>query len=140
MTTSLQELLSSFSLPTSPATHFSPEEQKMLYETGYSFYEANDWSRAADIFMQLILSDPFEERYWRGLASSRQMESKYRDAVHAWALVALLAEKDPLAHFHAAECLFSLNEKEEAKKALASAEARNPTEELKGKIELLKRL
>ena len=94
------------------------EEQAHLYTLGFHFYEGGDYQNAAQSFTKLILSNPFGEKYWRGLASSRQMQKDFLAAVHAWSIVVLLAENDPIPHFHAAECLLSLNEKEDAFKAL----------------------
>ena len=46
------------------------------------------------------------------------MEGKYLEALYGWAFTSLLSPQDPEAHFHAAECLLSLGQKQEALKAL----------------------
>ncbi len=117
-------------------------QQEILYGTSRGLYEAGNYAEASDFFTQLILSEPFHELYWRGLAGARQMEKKYPEALHAWALVALLADRDPLPHFHAAECFLSLNDKPQALKALDCAQERLSTDhaELRAKINLLKEL
>jgi len=120
------------------------DEQEMLYMSGYGLYEAGNYEDAAPLFTRLVLADPFVEKYWRGLASCHQMNRNYTQALHAWALSALLKEQDPWPHFHAAECLLSLNEKEEALKALKAVEERLKDEEghrvLKGKVDTLKQV
>ncbi len=114
------------------------EQERQFYAIAFGLYEKGDYRGAAQLFTQLVLTDPFSEHYWQGLASSRQMAREYLAAVHAWSLVALLKEKDPLPHFHAAECLLSLDDKEEALKALDAALEFCRNERLREKINLLK--
>lgn len=120
----------------------SSMESSEIYAMGYSSYTSGNFEQAAALFTSLVLANPHEERSWRGLASSKQMQGSYQAALRAWALVALLAESDPLPHFHAAECLTSLQEKEDALKALNIAEGllKEPSCELKSKIQLLKKI
>ena len=117
----------------------SPAERETLYRTAFCAYEGGDYAQASMVFTELVLDEPFEERYWRGMAASRQMEQKYPESLHAWALVALLAGQDPIPHFHAAECLISLGDREDALRALKAAEDRvgNNTE-LEQKIQVLR--
>lgn len=118
-----------------------PEKIGEFYTCAFGLYERGDYRSAAQLFTQLILTDPFVEDYWRGLASAKQMAREYEAALHAWSLCALLKEEDPLPHFHAAECLLSLEEKEDALKALDAALDRcSDNESLKEKIALLKNI
>jgi type III secretion system low calcium response chaperone LcrH/SycD len=112
--------------------------QRQLYATAFEMYEKGDYRSAWQLFTQLVLSDPFSEHYWLGLASSKQMARDYKAATYAWSLVALLKEGDPMPHFHAAECFLSLDEKEEALKALDAALNLCKEERLHEKINLLK--
>ena len=115
------------------------EMERQLYFTAFGLYEKGDYRSAGQLFTQLVLSDPYSEHYWKGLASSKQMARDYMAAVHAWSMVALLDEGDPLSHFHAAECFLSLEEKEEALKALdAALNLCRTDEQLRDKINLLK--
>jgi type III secretion system low calcium response chaperone LcrH/SycD len=120
----------------------SLEEQEQLYAMSYHFYQKGDYATAAQFFTKLVSMNPFMGKYWRGLASSEQMRKEYLAAVHAWCLVALLEERDPLAHFHAAECLFSLNDTHEGLKALQAAESLlgAQDESLRDKILVLKKV
>src|SRR5579871_3448065 len=97
------------------------EMERQFYATAFGLYEKGDYRSASQLFTQLVLTDPFSAHYWQGLASSKQMGREYMAAVHAWCMIALLSEKDPMPHFHAAECFLSLEEKEEALKALDAA-------------------
>lgn len=101
---------------------FSLKERETLYAAAYGIYDVGDYEKGADLFTHLILHDPFDVRFWKGLAASHQMQKHYLDALKAWAIVCLLSGQDPTGHFHAAECYLSLDEIEEAKKALKCAE------------------
>ena len=120
------------------------EEQKTLHLSAVTFYQQKNYALSEPLFTQLCLSNPFQEAFWRGLASSLQMLSKWKEALHAWCIVALLQDQDPLPHFHAAECFYLLNEKEETRKALLQAEKRiegaKDPETVKNNINLLKTL
>lgn len=114
------------------------EKEREFYAVAYGLYEKGDYRGAAQLFTQLVLTHPFNEHYWQGLASAKQMAREYLASVHAWSLVALLREGDPEPHFHAAECLLSLDEKEEALKALNAALEFCKEEQMREKINLLK--
>jgi type III secretion system low calcium response chaperone LcrH/SycD len=105
------------------STHsFSVQEQEELYTLAYQLYDQGRYGDCVHCFTKLALCNPFIQPYWSGLASSHQMQKSYKEALPAWGVAALLNEKDPLPHFHAAECYFSLKEFDEAVKALNSAE------------------
>ena len=115
------------------------EMERQFYATAFGLYEKGDYRGASQLFTQLVLTDPYSEHYWQGLAGSKQMARDYMAAVHAWSLLALLREGDPLPHFHAAECFLSLDEKEEALKALdAALDFCRNNATLREKIHLLK--
>ena len=114
------------------------EQERQVYATAFGLYEAGDYRAAALLFTQLVLTNPYSEYYWQGLASSKQMAHEYHAALHAWGLCALLDENNPLPHFHAAECCLSLDDKEEALKALSAALERCRDDAMREKITLLK--
>jgi type III secretion system low calcium response chaperone LcrH/SycD len=119
-----------------------PLEQEKTYSAAYSLYQQGDYQAATQLFRALVFSDAFNESYWRGLASSHQMQTEFQEALQAWALVALLSQHDPYPHFHAAECLLSLKELEEGQKALNCAETllTEAHLDLRDKITLLKKI
>jgi type III secretion system low calcium response chaperone LcrH/SycD len=98
------------------------EQQETLYGTAYGLYETGSYGQAADFFTHLLFHCPFETRFWKGLASCRQMEGSYEASLRAWAILCLLSPSDPFPHFHAAECLLSIGDVLEAEKALCSAQ------------------
>lgn len=105
------------------ADAFSPQQQEQLYALGYQYYNQARYTDAVDCFTKLSLCNPFMQPYWYALASSEQMQAHYTEALHAWGVIALLQEKNPQPHFHAAECYFSMQEFDEAFKALRIAES-----------------
>lgn len=128
---------------TSHLRTFTPADLETLYSSAYHFYNQGSYVKASDLFMQLTLSNPYEETYWRGLASTYQMQSLWNEALHAWSLCAILKENDPLPHYHAAECLYSQQEMEDALKALTQARLRCKEDDdivLLSKIQVLQEL
>ncbi len=128
-------------LPLQSAKPLDGPLEEALYGTAFAFYEVGSYAKGAQLFTQLLLSDPFASRYWKGLAACRQLMGEYTASLHAWGLLALLQDGDPLPHFHAAECLLSLNEDQEAFKALDAAKMclkDRSDDELSEKIELLR--
>ena len=118
---------------------FSKQEIEIIYASGYRFYQQGAYEKAAELFTTLVMYDPFDQRSWKGLAAARQMDQKYQAAVQAWGVLALLSGHAPDAHFHAAECLLSWGEREEALKALQYAEQTlNSNTDLSAKLQTLK--
>jgi len=101
---------------------YSKRERETIYSSAFGKYATGDYEEAADSFTHLILHDPYDSRFWKGLAASRQMQRKYQAALHAWAAFALVSGHSPEGHFHAAECYLSMGEIKEAEKALKLAE------------------
>lgn len=117
----------------------SDEEMEQFYAYGFAQYNSGNWNEAADVFRVLCTRRPLESRFWFGLGATLQEAKSYTDSLHAWAMAALLREEDPFPHFHAAECYFSIENKEEASKALNEAEIRMGKQHpLRKRIELLK--
>ncbi len=117
----------------------SDEYLEQFYAYGFAQYGTGNWTEAADVFRVLCTRRPLEERFWFALGASLQQARSYSDALHAWSMAALLSPENPLPHFHAAECCFSLQNKDDGAKALKEAEQRlkNP-DPLQGKIAILK--
>lgn len=102
----------------------SDETARDFYTLGFSLYQAGSFEEASRVFQVLSIQKPLEYKHWFGLASSLQERKEYEKALPAWAMAAVLDQSLPYPHFHAAECAFSLDRKEEAKAALESAFSR----------------
>lgn len=96
---------------------------KEIYRTAHQLYRNGCFADAESLFRLLTTCDPKNLAFWMGLGASLQMQKKYKDAVDTYGAAALLDEEelDPYSHFHAAECLFALQENKRALIALASA-------------------
>lgn len=120
----------------------SDEDVERFYAFGFAHYGAGNWSEAARVFQVLCTRRPLEPKYWFALGATLQEGKSYEDALHSWAMAALLKKGDPYPHFHAAECCISLEMKEDAAKALGESEVRILSVEehpLRDKIDLLRR-
>lgn len=117
----------------------SDSDAELFYSHAFSHYQSGNWAEAADIFRVLCTRRPLDSRFWFGLGATLQEGGSYFDALHAWAMSALLQKDDPYPHFHAAECCFSLGDQNEAVKALREASLRiDRAHPLSDKIALLK--
>jgi type III secretion system low calcium response chaperone LcrH/SycD len=117
------------------------EEVEKFYSYGFAHYGTGNWDEAADVFRVLCTRRPLEPKFWFALGATLQEAGSYKQALHSWAMAALLNKKDPYPHFHAAECCFSLQRAKEAALALAESEeriARSSTHPLFDKIGILK--
>lgn len=132
-------LLAPFKAQIEAMTPLSKEERETVYAAAYGLYEVGDYRKAAGLFTHLLFHNPFDPRFWKGLASAEQMGKRYQEALHAWAVLSLLQPHQADAHFHAAECLLSCNDPKEAQKALKLALAHCPEKEkgLLAKIETI---
>ena len=99
-----------------------------FYVYAYSLYQSGKAKEASEVFEILCARDPLESTYWTGLAASLQECREWERATKAWAMNALLEPEDPLPHFHAAQCCWSLGAKEGLK---------DPKHPLVGPIEVL---
>lgn len=123
------------------ALSLGEEEVERFYAYGFAHYGSGKWDEAADVFRVLCTRRPLEARFWFALGATLQEAGSYKDALHSWAMAALLKAEDPYPHFHAAESYFSLRMREDAAKALAESETRvraEPDHPLKDKIALLR--
>lgn len=119
----------------------SEEEVERFYAYGFAQYGSGNWAEAADVFRILCTRRPLDPRFWFGLGATLQEAGEYNDALHSWAMAALLKTDDPYPHFHAAECSFSLLSPKQAAIALKDAEERIKNElghPLKERISLLR--
>jgi len=140
---SLQEVLEDIekSLPENGGIlmqDFTEEDVHLLYELGFNLYQVGDYKKGEEIFKRLVIACPLEKNHWRGLGSCLQMQQKYEEALVSWSMCTIVDPQNPLPHFHAAECLFSLDQLDDALQALKAAENRDNEKTFVGKISALK--
>lgn len=105
------------------ACGLSNSSLEALYEQAYDHYTSGRGLEAARSFGLLIALNPFQQKFWMGLAASQHLEQQYEKALQAYALAALLDDQDPVPHYHAAQCYLAMGNKRDAIKALELAEA-----------------
>lgn len=98
------------------------ENLQDLFKMAESHLEKGHYKEAEDFFITLTSSSPFEFKFWKGLAKTRQLAGHYESSLKSLSVAALLEPKDPTVHLRAAECFILLCKKSEALKALALAE------------------
>ena len=99
----------------------SQDTIEAFYAFGHALYEGGKYENAMHFFRFLTLVDSQNRKHWMGLGAAYQMLKEYERALQCYGFAALQNEKDPKAHFHAAECFFSLNQAENGAEALNSA-------------------
>lgn len=107
-----------------PPASFTHEDISLLYSLGVNLYDHSQYEDAKIVFQRLVLAQSHEARFWIALGASLQMLKSYEEALTAWAMASLIEDSNPVPHFHAAECLFSVHQYDEAHKALQEAKQR----------------
>lgn len=127
----LKDLTEHFSMPTADidadqflalADDKTGELGAQVYESASNYYQNGQYKLAASSFQSLALVEPGNPYYWIGLGASYQMLNDYTQALTSYAIAATLDETNPEIHYHAAECLFSVNQPQQGLAALSSAE------------------
>ena len=122
-----------------PPSEFTPETIEALYGMGHQMYTTGAYGQASHIFRVLTLLDAGRKRNWMTLASSLQMTKQFEEAVEMYSIAGLMDENDPYVHFHAAECLYLVGDKDRGIMALNSAEEIAAGQQVKD-INLINRL
>lgn len=118
-----QDLLSKVSalVESQDTVNISPEVHAALYGMAYHFYRNGKYEESRRFFRFLTLFDALDRRCWMGLAASYHMLKDYSAAIECYSVAAVQNPNDPYAHWHAAECFFSIGKTKEALEALDSA-------------------
>ena len=87
-----------------------PQKIEAFYALGHRFYMRKDYKKAEEIFAYAYFFDHLNLPIVKGLASARKMQGKFKEALQAYALAALLDMEDPAISFHAGECFFALGD------------------------------
>ena len=74
-------------------------------------YYQGKYEDAAKVFSYLNTLGPSDYRFVLGLAASlHRLGTRYEEAVRAYIFASSFDPKDPLPHFHAADCFIKMNE------------------------------
>ena len=99
-------------------SNYLDKDVKLLHNIAHKHYFCDQFKEAEVLFLRLVLARPAEKIYWQGLASCRQMQKKYEEALIAWAMASSLDEKELSFLLFGAECLLHLNQEDEVKSIL----------------------
>lgn len=92
-----------------------------IYSQAYNMYNTGKYDEASVIFRLLLLLDPLESKYGLGLAAAAQMMKDYQLAFTMYNMVFVTDPENPLAHYHAADCLIQMDTPEMAHEELKKA-------------------
>lgn len=85
----------------------SAEECALLYTLAYHLYENGKYIDSQRIFRFLTICEPFDRRYWMGLAASYLLLKNYAGALECYSVAAVQGPHDPYVHLYAADCFFA---------------------------------
>lgn len=108
ITAILTEALNKGALP-KQALHLSDEAMEAIYGQGYNLYNQGRYKEASYVFRLLMLLDYMTPKYALGLAASLHRLKEYTSAANVYLLCGTLDTKNPLPHYHAADCYMQLN-------------------------------
>lgn len=92
------------------------EQLEAGYTLGYNLYTAGNYADAETMFRALCLYDHNDERFWMGLAGSRQALGDLAGAVDAYGMAGMAgALGDPTPFVHAGLCYMKMGDKENAR-------------------------
>ena len=95
------------------------EEMNAVYSVAHNFYVTGRFADAETVFKFLVVVDHLNPKYWIGLGAVRQVQKRFKEAIEAYANVAVnLDVKNVKASYYAAECYLALGDRENAKSAV----------------------
>jgi type III secretion system low calcium response chaperone LcrH/SycD len=97
----------------------SQDSIEALYFIAYGCYNQGKYDDAVYYFRTLTSLDTRTKKHWMGLGASLQMQKNYQKAIEAYENAAAIDPTDPYVHFHAADCLHSQGNIQDALFALS---------------------
>jgi type III secretion system low calcium response chaperone LcrH/SycD len=98
----------------------TPRHLECMYGVAHDLYGQGRYEQAAAMFGTLMRHDHTDRRFVLGHAACLQMQGQHAAAVTNYALAAAMDLDDPVATFHACECLLALGHRTEAIEGLQS--------------------
>lgn len=94
-----------------------------IHSMAYVYYRNQHYREADALFRILVISDPKNHKYWKGLGAAMQMEKNYKGALDCYQRVDKLLnhQSDAYIDIHCADCYFALGQIAEGLKTLHSA-------------------
>lgn len=89
-----------------------------FYKIGSGCYQQKDLDSASSIFRILTFLDARVYQHWLSLGIVNQCQKRFDEAIHAFALAAVLNGNDPSCRFYAAKCYLEQKRYKDAKEEL----------------------
>lgn len=102
-------------------TTITDQEAEAVYCLGTQLINQRQFFKAERLFEFLCHLDHYCAKYWLGLGASRQLQSKHKEALQAYAMAGMNDLKNPVPHLRASECFLSLNRPDDAENAATAA-------------------
>lgn len=90
------------------ALRIGDETMEAMYAQGYNLYNQGKYKEASYVFRLLMLLDYLTPKYALGLAACLHRQKDYKSAANVYLLCGTLDSKNPLPHYHAADCYIQL--------------------------------
>lgn len=99
----------------------SADQLLLMYSSAYHLYGHGKYIDSKRLFRFLTICEPFDRRYWMGLAASLLQIKDYKGSLECYSVAAIQDPDDPYVHLYAADCLFALKKVKEGIRTLESA-------------------
>ena len=90
------------------ALKLSDDTMEAIYGQAYNLYNQGKYKEASYVFRLLMLLDYLTAKYMMGLAACQHRLHDYKQAANTYILCGTLDSKNPLPHYHAADCYLQL--------------------------------
>jgi len=91
------------------ALKLGDDTMEAIYGQAYNLYNQGRYKEASFIFRLLMLLDYLTPKYILGLAACLHRQKDYKNAANIYLMCGTLDTKNPLPHYHAADCYMQLN-------------------------------
>ena len=112
--------LSSGKIVLKEALKIPKSQLDMFYAMAYDFYQREKYEKAETFFSLLVLVDPLEEKYWKGLGGTEKQLKNFDWAITAYGMLTQIKPKQAIHYLELAECFFW---RKQFKEAMQSCEA-----------------
>ncbi|MCB1213599.1 MAG: SycD/LcrH family type III secretion system chaperone [Chlamydiia bacterium] len=92
-----------------------------IYAHAYHLYNTGKYGDSSLIFRLLMLLDPFDTRFYLGMAACSQMQEDYSAALVMYSMSEMIDPTNPTPHFHAGDCALHVGTREVAREEFKKA-------------------
>ncbi len=103
--------------------HTSKESIREIHSMAYVYYKNQCYREADALFRILVINEPQNSKYWKGLGACLQMKKNYQGALNCYKRIQDLLnnQSDAYLDIHCADCYFALGQIANGLKTLHSA-------------------